>query len=49
MPSNRQKHLAHFSKISKFLHVKGRGLIHRHSLHDRFLKNDFTWNRLCSP
>ena len=38
MPSNRQKHLSHFNKMSKFLHIKGRGLIHRHSLNDRFKK-----------
>lgn len=38
MPSNRQKHLSFASKFTKFLRIKGKGLIHHHTLNDRFKK-----------
>ena len=36
MASNRQKHLAFATKFGKFLHIKGKGLIHHHGIHERF-------------
>ena len=40
MASLRQQHLAFVHKFGKFLHVKGRGLIHHHhgGIHERFRK-----------
>lgn len=38
MPSLRQQHLAFVKKHGHFLKVKGKGLIHHHTLNNRFKK-----------